>query len=242
MIYGSQNRCFICSETYERNRRRFLYYCTESGRRERTRAGESPGKEDKKEESSGGEKGVGKEKKKVSAEGVGVFKENKLIGYLDEDETKGLLWITDKVSGGVLVTESKEVGQISTAVLEVVPKLQFTMEEDVPVCSISMNCFVGADEVQGDENDFTLETLSAVEKEIGDNIKEKIDKSINRCINDFNVDIFRLNDYFRNFNPNLYKQVKDNWHDYIKTIQFKTDVSVQITRVGERVIKRNGNQ
>lgn len=180
-----------------------------------------------------------KETKKVVTDGVGVFKEDKLIGYLDEDETKGLLWITGKVSGGVLVVEDEEVGQISTELLEVTPKIKFSLENDVPVCTISIHCFTGVDEIQGNkEENFTLETLNSVEKKIGESISEKIQKAINRCINDYNVDIFRLNDYFRNFNPSLYKQVKDNWHDYIKTIQFRTDISAKITRVGEKVIKK----
>lgn len=201
-------------------------------------------------DSGGGEKNSGgeesgrqeKEKKDVVTDGVGVFKGNKLVGYLDEDESKGLLWITGKVSGGVLVSQTEEVGQISTEIIDVVPKMQFSLEDNVPVCSVNINCFLSADEIQGDEENFTLETLESVEKQIGDNIKEKIEKTINKCIQDYNVDIFRLNDYVRNYNPGLYKQVKGTWHDYIKNIQFKTDISVQITRVGERVIERNNRQ
>ncbi len=204
----------------------------------------SSGSGGKQEKGSGeGESGNQEKKKDVVTDGVGVFKENKLIGYLDEDECKGLLWITGKVSGGVLVVQTEEVGQISTEIIDVVPKIQFSLENDIPVCSVNINCFLSADEIQGNkEENFTLETLDAVEKQIGDSIKKKIEKAINKCVQEYNVDIFRLNDYFRNYNPGLYKQVKDNWHDYIKTIQFRTDISVQITRVGEKVIKRNNQQ
>ncbi len=203
----------------------------------------SGGGEKQGEGSGGGENGgQEQEKKDVVTDGVGVFKENKLIGYLDEDESKGLLWITGKVNGGVLVSQTEEVGQISTEIIDVVPKMQFSIEDNIPICSIKISCFLSADEIQGNEENFTLETLEPVEKQIGDNIKEKIEKTIKKCVQDYNVDIFRLNDYVRNYNPGLYKQVKGTWHDYIKNIQFKTDISVQITRVGERVIERNNRQ
>ena len=199
-------------------------------------SGSDSGQQQGKEEGKSDEK---KEAKKVITDGVGVFKDDKLIGYLNEDETKGLLWITGKVSGDILVVDEEEVGQVSAEVLEVTPKIKFSLENDIPVCTISIQCFMGVDEIQKNkEENFTLGTMDSVEEKISKSISENIEKTINRCINDYDVDIFRLNDYFRNFNPTLYKQVKDDWHEYIKTIQFRTDVSTQISRVGERVIKK----
>lgn len=57
---------------------------------------------EEKQEEQGGDK-EGKMVLRLRAGGTAVFKKDKLVGWLDNAETRGLLWVLGKVQSGILV-------------------------------------------------------------------------------------------------------------------------------------------
>lgn len=185
------------------------------------------------------EKKDGEEKKKVVTDGVGIFKGNQLAGYLGQEESKGLIWLNGKVDNGIIIVDYPSVGQISAEILNCNTKLSIQYDGDTPVGIVTVDCTLSVDEIQGgtDEN-FTLKTIAPIQQVINENIAETISQTISRCVYDYNVDVFRLRDIMKKTYPQKFKSVENQWHDFIKTMEFRMQINSQITRIGEEAIHK----
>lgn len=190
---------------------------------------------------AGGKKS-GEEKKKeqkIIPDGVGVFSDNKLKGYLDKDETRGLLWITSSMNKGSIVVEPYELGSVSTEILYTNTKLDISLADNVPHVHIRVNNRLNVNEYnRTNQKELSFADLAAIENKVNEDVKEQINATVKKCIFEYNADIFRLDAHMKKAYPSLYKSVEENWHEYVKNMIFEVDVSTTIIRVGEEAIYR----
>lgn len=189
---------------------------------------------------SGSEEKQGDEpKKKVKTDGVGVFRDNKLTGYLDEEESKGLIWLNAKADGGIVIADCEPIGQITSEILKSKTKIEMSFEDEKPVCDISVECTLNIDEIHGgNEDEFTVEAIIPVQTAMNEKIAETISKTISRCVYDYNVDVFRLRNVMKNAYPNEFKAVEPQWREFIKTIEFRIFVNAEVVRAGEETVRK----
>lgn len=216
------------------------YYITALKAEAEQQGGEKKSEEEKGgEKSGGGEQKGSEEKKKVKTDGVGVFRNNALAGYLDEEESKGLIWLNAKAKGGIVVVDYEPVGRITSEILNADKRLSMHFEDGKPVCDVLVECTLNIDEIQGGgEDEFTIEEIAPVQQAFSEEISKTIEKTLSRCVYDYNVDVFRLRDVMKNSCPNEFKAVESQWHDFIKTIEFRLSVNAKVVRAGEEAVKK----
>lgn len=154
----------------------------------------------------------------VRLAGLMVLKNAQLVGYLNDAQTKGILWIIDKKSLGEIDVPF-ENGYVSTTIFKKKTKEQFYEENNKIVFDFTVN-------IEGNISEYSLgknimvdnEKYKNIETEINKYVETEINNSIN-IIKDLNVDIIGLKQRIRKDNYNLYKKFdleNKNIYDYIQ--------------------------
>ncbi|MDN5322119.1 MAG: spore germination protein [Clostridia bacterium] len=172
--------------------------------------------------------------KQVEISGVGVFKEDKLIGWLDEYETIGLLWLKNEFIKGVITIPSpsesnKEVSiKIRRGSTKIVPEfdgenLRFTIKVKVEGDMV---------EQQGREDLAKPDKIKALEKEMAEEIKRRAIVLLQKAQGEFGVDIFGFGDDFHRKYKKAWRELKDQWDVKFAEAEVNIEVEAYIREIG----------
>jgi spore germination protein KC len=168
--------------------------------------------------------------------GIAVFKGDKLVGWMDEVETRGLLWIRNEIKTGVItikIPEEKGGGNISMEIIRgetnIVPILkQGELKLDVDVVT----------ELSVIENDskVNLHETKVIE-EIQTNAEEEISKRIEMIIEkakkEYKSDIF-------GFGQSVYKKYPKEWNTHYKKNWENEFAQTKVTIHSKALVRRIG--
>lgn len=146
-----------------------------------------------------------------------VFKNDKMIGWLDDQESRGLLWVKGQVHGGILTPEL-DGKKISLGILESQTKVEPTINEDG---NLQVNIKVKVASNIGDSQANLDFSDSQVIKKIQELQAEEVKKEINSAITkaqELETDIMGFGRSFHARYPNQWKQVEEQWYDIFPTL------------------------
>ncbi|QCX34302.1 Ger(x)C family spore germination protein [Caloramator sp. E03] len=174
------------------------------------------------------------ENKGLNFYGTAVFKGDKLVGYLDDIETMGLNWITNKMRNCVivipgLVDNNKKISiQINNAKTEIKPELIDS--------NYLLNIKVKASGNIGETEeciDFTNdENFIKLQNEVNKVVKEQIEKVINKQQKQFESDIFGFGSALNKKYPHEWLKIKDNWDKIFSNVKYNIEVEIKILNSG----------
>lgn len=168
---------------------------------------------------------------------LAIFKDNKLLGYLTEDESitynliknkaKSILITTECEKNKYMTVEATDIkSDISTKNKEITIKVEMTGNINESMCSIKLN----------DEKN-----IKKIEKELNEYIKNKIETSINDIRTNYNSDIFGFLDLIYKKDYNTYKNIKDNWYDQ-EFQNIKINIKASIDIIGKGNVLEGNNE
>lgn len=166
-------------------------------------------------------------------EGVGVFKKDKLVGWMDAVETKGYMWIKGKIKTASISSNYKNVPNSLTVQVK---KAKSTIEPRLINGNLSINIKV---HTQFNQENVTIqadltnkETISKMNKSISDSITNQIQDTVNKAQKDFNSDIFGFGEsIFRKY-PSYWKSIEKNWDSIFPHIPVTYDVKAETVHTG----------
>jgi len=166
----------------------------------------------------------------VKLSGTAVFKKDKLVGYLDDIETRGLNWITGKVESGLInVLSPFEEGKLIAIEIK---KASSKIKPEIVDGKISFTIEVKEEgalvEEQGTLDVSKLEIVKEIEKAKNDVIENEIKKAIDKIQKEYNSDILGFGSAFRRKYPKEWRKIKDNWESMFPNIQYDIKVNAKI--------------
>lgn len=174
-------------------------------------------------------------RKMMVVSGSAVFKESVMVGELGEEETRGLLYIKNKVKTGVIqlnILDTPATIEIRQAKSKVKPVLH---TDGSAVFNVEVNVTVGLGDQSGSVNladpDNAPAMLSAVEAAVKEEIQSTVLKS-----KELNADVFGFGEYLNRKYPDEWKKMKSKWDELYKnitvnvTVKAKADGSGRIVR------------
>lgn len=175
----------------------------------------------------------------VKSDGVAILKDRKLYGYLDSDETRALLSVIDDIESGTITLEKSEVGistlEISNSKTDI--KMEITPDGSLKYI-INVSSSLDLMETEFREDCVLSEKeIKILKKEIENYIKDHIYCVLNKCLVEYQCDIFRFGQMLWQENPQEYRKVCDNWEDVLPNIKTQVNVDVKIRRVGRHGVK-----
>lgn len=163
--------------------------------------------------------------------GTAIFKEDKLAGFLDGEETKTMLFIKDEIRGGVLV-EGIQGGEISTPVTLEIFKNKTRVKPIIDAEGIRMELNVetrvAIDEIAGKENLIEDEGRNLLEQTAEKSLKSKILALIEKMQSQYDVDIFGFGAKLRGYDIKAWNDVSDNWDKVFKDLNVEVAAKVHI--------------
>jgi spore germination protein KC len=172
---------------------------------------------------------AGKEKT-TELDGTAVFKKDKLVGYLNRNESKYFLFSTGKIKGGLLVTSPKndknfitlEISESSAKITPVIKDDNVTMEIEIKV-----KAALGEEQTPIDYT--SVSGIQAAERSAEKTLQYGVNEVIKKCQSQYDTDIFGFGSCIHLNKPEFWTKEKANWDDTFRTLKYSITTDVDIT-------------
>jgi Ger(x)C family germination protein len=166
------------------------------------------------------------ESKRVAIKGSAVFKESVMVGELNEDQTRGMLWVKDKVKTGILRLDINE-GTVSMEIRKAKGSVTPVLYDDGTMLfkvNIEMTSGIGdqSGAVNFSDPGMNPVLLEEAKKKVREEIQSAVDKS-----KELNADIFGFGEYINRKYPAQWKEMKNKWDELYKNINVEITVSAK---------------
>lgn len=169
----------------------------------------------------------------VQVYGTAVFKKDKMIGRMDEELSRGLLWLRNEIKlAAVTIKPEDAEGQISFDLLrsrtELIPKI----ENDNWKMTIKVTTEDDAVENETKLNLMNPEVVKKLQKQMEAEIKERIRLALEQVQKEMKVDILGFAEIFHRQYPDQWSKVKDQWEEKFPEINIEIQAKAYIKRPG----------
>ncbi len=170
----------------------------------------------------------------IKLTGTAVYKKDKLIGFLNDDETIGLNWIINEVQSGLnyfpdpIKKDKYIVIEIKRSKTKIMPEIKdgnilfiIEVEEEGHIV-----------EHQGSIDISDIEIIELLEKIQSETITKQMEKTIEKVQKEFKSDIFGFGVSLNRKYPKEWKVIKDRWSEIFPEVDVKIKVDARIRRAG----------
>lgn len=166
---------------------------------------------------------------------IGVFREAKLAGWLSQEESAGLAWISDAISNTVITFPCEGMNhdrQLSSFFVEkgstkLIPRLsnrKLAITVDIKAKGV-------LNESACKLNLQDPEVLKKLEKPIQDQIKKEVEMAF-KGAKRLKTDVLGFSNAFHKKYPTAWKEMKDRWDESFVDIKMNVTVHANIRRTG----------
>jgi len=175
-----------------------------------------------------------KGKKTSQLSGTAVFKKDKFIGFLDEEETKFLHFVKENCKGGLIIVEDgSEEMKTSIDISKSKVKLKPVYSGNKLTMNIRVSIEGTLDEYRTKNNYYySSDDITALEKKAEEQLAEDIRRAIRKLQEDFNADILGFGSTVKAEMPKLWKKIGNQWDDMFKNIDVNVEISMDIYNSG----------
>ncbi len=165
--------------------------------------------------------------------GTAIFKTDKLVGYLNKAETRGLLWVIDKVKSGIIVVKSPSgEGKVSLEIIRASSEITTEIKDNKPYITINIDEEGNLSDQMSPDYDLTkLPVWSSLEKSQADAIQQEVMAALKKA-QDLNTDIFGFGDAVHRKYPELWRDMEKQWDHYFPDLEVEVIINAKLSRPG----------
>ncbi|RRN67020.1 Ger(x)C family spore germination protein [Peribacillus simplex] len=169
------------------------------------------------------------------AAGIGVFKEGKLVDWLDGDKAIGSMWVLDRIEHTNLNIDWKgKKDAITYQVIRQKTNVSVKMENGKPKIFIKVRAEGDIREVDVPLNLNSPHVLIDIEKKLAKNLKKEMEDAIVRAQKN-KSDIFGFGEIMHESHPKVWKKLEKDWDDVtFPKLEAQVQVETFIRRTGLR--------
>ena len=167
---------------------------------------------------------------------LAVFKDEKLLGYLTEDESITYNVLKNKTKTTLLTYECEKNKYMTVEITKIKSDISTKNKE----IDIKIKMSGNINEIMCDISLKKEKNIKQLEKQLESYLKKGINKNISNIRNKYNSDIFGFLDLIYKTDYKTYKEVKDSWYkDTYKNIKINLSLSIDIIGKGNIVEGNN---
>jgi spore germination protein KC len=164
--------------------------------------------------------------------GLAVLKKDKLVGWLNEDESKAYNYVQDKVKRTIGVVGCPGGGNISSEVIRSKTDVTGKVVQGKPQINIHIRVEASIQDVEC-KIDFTKkETIEDLDKRANRKLEAIIEHTIENVQKKYEVDIFGFGEVIHRANPRAWKKLKTNWDDEFTNLPVQVTADIKTVRLG----------
>lgn len=164
--------------------------------------------------------------------GTAVFQRDKLIGQMNKEETRGLLWVSDEVKSGIIDVKCPDCeGKVSLEIIRAKTKISSEIIDNKPYIKIDIKEDGNLASQSCSANLVSPEAVAALEAAESAAIKDEIKSSLSKA-KKLNADIFGFGEVVHQKHPKEWKELKNNWDEIFPTLEVEVVVEAKLRRSG----------
>lgn len=167
---------------------------------------------------------------KYELSNLAIFKDDKLIGYLDEEQSKTYNILQNKINNTILTYECDKDKYMSVEIID----SQSSMDISDKKANIEVKLSGNLNEYNCSKSLENKKTIEKIEKEFEQKLTESITKNINEVRTEYNSDIFGFLDNIYKKDYKTYKTIKNNWYSSnYQSLELSVNVDLTIIAKGK---------
>lgn len=188
---------------------------------------------------TGGQNTEKSSKNELSLESLGVFHQDKLVGFLDSDRSKWVQAFQNKFQNTIITIPSSTLGSITERVVDVKRKFYVEQTADgddwserlkIKVEFFTRNNILQIDKASSDKiDDNTAESLA---RETENYIKNEIEETVRQVQTEYQSDILEVGKAVHRQLPNVWHEIAGEWDSIFPDVQIEIEVHSAIQRSG----------
>ncbi|WP_235550876.1 Ger(x)C family spore germination protein [Paenibacillus sp. Soil787] len=188
-----------------------------------------------------GEQEIGESKKNMEEiaspaqlqySGLAVFKKDKLIGWLNEEESKAYNYVVDHVKSTVGVFACPEGGKFALEVIRSKTEVKGKLESGNPRIDVNVRTEVNVGEVECKIDLTKTKSIEELEKVAEQKAREFIEQTIHHVQKKYKVDIFGFGEVIHRSEPKYWEKAKDDWDQIFVNLPVHVNVDGKIRHLG----------
>lgn len=171
-------------------------------------------------------------KARIEFEELAVFKEDKLVGWLNEKESRGYNGVINQVKSSIGLISCPEGGNISVQVKKFNSKMKSKKISNNPGIELKVDIVANLGEISCDIDLTKQETVKMLEKEFNKLVKGDMQKTIEVVQRKYQSDIFGFGATIYKQSPEEWKKLKENWEEVFVELPVNIKVNTQLSHFG----------
>lgn len=172
------------------------------------------------------------EKEILLLNGIGIIKNESLVGYLEGIEVRAYNFVTNNIDSAIIVTETPNVEGAKSAVEVLSSKCKIKYIKGKMEFKVKINIAAMLSEQTKAVNLKKAEIIDQIEQSCANTVKSQIEEVIKKTQKQFKADIFGFGQVLHRQSPKEWKILKDNWQEYYPDAKIDVSVNVKIQRRG----------
>jgi spore germination protein KC len=170
-------------------------------------------------------------KKTPELDGAAAFHGDRLIGFIDGIDTLYLLFVLNKIKGGIMVIKEEGNGtnaEVSLEILHSKTKVTPVIRNGSVEVDIDIKTDTAIDEIGTCVNVLPEDKLMDLGTLAENMLKNRIDEIIKKAQTELDADIFGFGDMLREDDPSAWRVLEPDWHNVFKDIKVNIKAKVRI--------------
>jgi len=168
---------------------------------------------------------------KLEYDGVAVFKFDKLVGWMNEDESKGYSNITNKLQSTIIEVACPKEGKLAIEVVRSKTTMRGSVTNGKPEIKLKTRTEANVGDVECKIDLSESATIQLLEKEAEEVMKRNTRLALAKA-KKLESDIFGFGEALHRSNPGYYKKVEKDWSRHFVDLPVHLDIDVKIRRLG----------
>jgi spore germination protein KC len=163
--------------------------------------------------------------------GTGVFKQDRLVGFFNGEETKTMLFIKDKIKGGLLDKKEYKDNSETSVALEIFKnktKLKPHFANGKTTIEINTNTDVAIGENGGRDNCIDEPARTKLKTDFEAMLEINIKNLVKKAQEQYDTDIFGFGKLIKLNMPDLWKQIESDWDKLYKSVDVDVHSTINI--------------
>ncbi len=170
---------------------------------------------------------------KLMFTGLGAFRKDKLVGWLDENESKGFNYILGNIISTVEFIEYGESGKITFEIKAVKSKIRSCSIEGIPAINVNIHIDSNIAAAYGDLDLSKQENVEMFCKKLESKTALFCNMAVKKAQQDFKSDIFGFGEEIHRSCPKVWAKIKDNWNEEFENLPVSVSVNVKVGQLGQ---------
>jgi spore germination protein KC len=164
---------------------------------------------------------------------LGVFRQDKLVGFLNETEASGYRYLINDIKDTVIEMPCNKTHKDVTELIHTKTIVTGKVVNQKPKMDVRIYAEANVAELQCQSDLLDKNVIKTLERKSQKEIKGQITSALQKMQKEYHSDIFGFGEKIHQSNPREWKKLEKNWSDVFSKMPVQVSVKVEIRNFGK---------